>query len=399
MKGDESREASIFAVTLMQLLVWVLLFLALLHVQKTLIITAVLILALMYTARIWSRMSLSRVTCLSTVDKKRLFPGERVTLKIRVENVKFLPIWLQVNLPSATELVPSPEGASSPKQSGLLGYQGAHFKWKLDALKRGIYQVGPPRLRIGDFLGFFLRERKEFQTLDIIVYPKLVPLKKLPLPRRDFFGVPGIESPVQDPIYILGTRDYQHNQPARHIHWKASARHGRLQEKTFETTAQEKVLLILEVDQFTAKGASDEFERTLEVMASLAVQLDHKGYPLGFATNGILKGEGPPCLPVARGPQQLSSILEILARVRMAKKERLIDVLHNGLSLAWGVSCVHFSYHQDASTLTTENYLASRRTQPLFVLCRYPEASADEYRIKSRICCLDDLQIGETVEA
>jgi uncharacterized protein (DUF58 family) len=393
MEGQDSREASIFVVPLVQFLVGVLLFLALLHGQRTLIVAAVLILGLMTLAKIWSRLSSSGVTSISTVDKDRLFPGERFTLKLRTENAKFLPVWLRASLRQNADLVPYPEGTSSLKQSGLLSYQGVRFRWELDARKRGVYQVGPPRLRIGDYLGFFLGESKEAQTLDIIVYPKLILLKPLLLPRRDFFGVPGPESPVQDPVYILGTRDYQHNQPARHIHWKASARHGRLQEKTFEPTVQEKVLLVLDVDQFAAKGAADVFERTLEVMASLAVQLDQKGYPLGLATNGKLIGEGPSLLPVARGPLHLSAILEILARVRMVRNGALIDLLRKGLSLTWGVSCVHFSYHQDASTLTAENYLTIRRIPPLFVVCLPPETSGDACRIQSRICCLDELRI------
>ncbi|MBW1691959.1 MAG: DUF58 domain-containing protein, partial [Deltaproteobacteria bacterium] len=49
---------------------------------------------------------------------------------------------------------------------------------------------------------------------------------------------------------MLGTRDYQNWRPARHIHWKASASHNRLQEKVFEPSEQEKVLLAVEVSQF-----------------------------------------------------------------------------------------------------------------------------------------------------
>ena len=396
MEGLENREASIFIISLVQFLVGVLLFLALLHGQRALIVAAVLILGLTILAKIWSRLSPIGLTCRSTVDKDRLFPGESFTLTLRAENAKLLPIRLQASLLPAANLTPYPEGTSSVKQSGLLGYQEVHFRWELDAKKRGVYQVGSPRLRTGDFLGFSLREMKGVQSLDIIVYPKVIPLKPLTLPRRDFFGAPGTESPVQDPIYILGTREYQYNQPARHIHWKASARHGRLQEKTFEPTVQEKVLLVLEVDQFAAAGATDDFERTLEVIASLAVQLDQKGCPLGLATNGRLTGEGASLLPIAGGPLHLSVILETLARVQMVKKGALIDLLRKGLPLTGGVSSVHFSYHKDASTLTAENYFTIRKTMPLFVLCQPPKASGNEYPIQSRTCCLDELRIEGT---
>ena len=396
MEGQADRKASIFTIPPVQFLLGILLFLALLDSQRTLIVAAVLILGLMILTKMWSRLSPLGVTCRSTVDKDRLFPGEIFALKLRVENAKLLPVRLQASLPPAAKLEPYPEGASSIKQSGLLGYQVARLRWELHATKRGVYRVGPPRLQTGDFLGFFLSERGEPQVLDIVVYPKLIPLKPLVLPRRDFFGVPGTESPVQDPVYMLGTRDYQHNQPARHIHWKASARHGRLQEKTFEPTVQEKVLLVLEVDQFAAAGATDAFEHTLEVMASLALQLDQKGCPLGLATNGRLTGDGPSLLPVAGGPLHLSAILETLARVQMVRNGALIDVLRKGLPVTGGLSAVHFSYHQNASTPAAENYFILRKTIPLFVLYHPSESSGNKYPIQSRTCFLNELPIEGT---
>ncbi len=76
---------------------------------------------------------------------------------------------------------------------------------------------------------------------------------------RELFGVPGVKSPVKDPVYILGTRDYQPSGPSRHIHWKASARHLKLQEKVFEPSEQEKVLLALEVGSFQKSLANEAF--------------------------------------------------------------------------------------------------------------------------------------------
>ena len=70
------------------------------------------------------------------------------------------------------------------------------------------------------------------------------------LPKRDFFGVPGGESPVNDPVYILGTSDYHYGRPSKYIHWKASARYQRLQEKVFDSSEQEKVLFLIDVGEF-----------------------------------------------------------------------------------------------------------------------------------------------------
>ena len=393
MEARESRLPTIFIVPLMQFLVGVCLFIALLHGQRDLTVLALLVLGVTIGARLWSTFSLSGITCSSMVDKRRVFPGETLILHVRVENAKFLPIWLRMSVPLERELGPSSGEMGFTSECGLLWYQQAHFKWGLVARRRGVHRVGPPHIKAGDLFGFFPREKRAEDDLHVIVYPRLVPLKPLSLPRRDFFGVPGAKSPVQDPIYILGTRDYQHWRPARHIHWKASARHNRLQEKVFEPSEQEKVLLAVEVSQFERDNASEGFERTLEVVGSLAVQYHQRGYAVGLVTNGVVEG-GPAMLPLGRSSQQLPSILEILARLKMRANGNLADTLYRALELLWGVSCVHFSYEQNEATLATARYFSHRRIPMLFVACssRAPW-EGDGHKLGGKVHCLDEIRI------
>jgi hypothetical protein len=225
-----------------------------------------------------------------------------------------------------------------------------------------------------------------------------VPLKPLSLPSRDFFGLPGAKSPVQDPIYILGTRDYQHGRPARHIHWKASAHHNRLQEKVFEPSEQKKVLLALEVNQFEKDNASERFERTLEAVGSLAVESYQKGYALGFVTNGVVEG-GPSYLSIGRSLQKIPSILEILARLKMRADGSLADRLYRILETAWGLSCVHFSYEQDVGTRASAQYFSHRRIPTIFVVCASrSQWEGDGHTLGSQTYCLDEIRMEEAKE-
>lgn len=386
---------TIFIVPLMQFLVGACLFIALLHGQRDLTVLALLVLGITIGARLWSRLSLSGIRCSSMVDKHKVFPGEPLALHVSVENAKFLPVWLQMSVPVESALDPSSGEMSFTMESGLLWYQRARFNWGLVARRRGVHRVGPPHMKVGDLFGFFPREKRAEGDLHVIVYPRLVPLKPFSLPRRDFFGVPGAKSPVQDPIYILGTRDYQHWRPARHIHWKASARHNRLQEKVFEPSEQEKVLLAVEVSQFESDNASEDFERTLEVVGSLAVQSHQRGYAVGLVTNGVVEG-GPSMLPLGRSPQQLSSILEILARLKMRAHGNLADTLYRALELPWGVSCVHFSYGQDEATLAIAQYFSHRKIPMIFVVCspRGP-SEKDGHKVVGKLFSLDEIRIEE----
>jgi len=228
--------------------------------------------------------------------------------------------------------------------------------------------------------------------MHVIVYPRLVPFKAFSIHRRELFGSPGAKSPVQDPIYILGTREYQHWQSARYIHWKASARHNRLEQKVCEPTTQVKVLLIVEVDQFASTNMEESFERTLEIVASLSVQLDRQGYALGLATNGLISGGNLSVLPIARTPQQLSDILEILARLQMESKGDLVNLLKHGLELPRDLSCVYFSYEKNDTAIATTEFFAQCSIPMISIVCKRPSSSGEnDSEIGGRIYSLDEL--------
>jgi uncharacterized protein (DUF58 family) len=321
---EENREPTIFNSLPVCIFVGIFLFIALLYRQTDLALLAFLILLVVSAAKAWSSMSLYRVSCTISVNKQRAFPGETLVLETSVENAKLLPVRLRVqwSLGSALKRLGGDEHAFR-QEAGLLWYQRAQLRWDLVARRRGVHRMGPECIRAGDLLGFFEKEKRSQDTICIIVYPQLVRLKSVSLPMRDLFGVPGAKSPVKDPVYILGTRDYQPCGPSRYIHWKASARHLRLQEKVFEPSEQEKVMLALEVGSFEKSSAKEAFEHTLEVIASLSVQLQDMGCAVGLATNGVLTGGGFAVLPATRAPVQLPAILETLARLQTAQKGAL----------------------------------------------------------------------------
>ena len=400
VEGQDRGVPTILVIPLMQFFVGVLLFIALLHGQRDLIVLSLLVLGLVFGANLWTRISLSGIKSHSAVDKRKVFPDETLILRIDAENEKFLPVWLQMQVPISGPIYPSSGEKTLIKEDSLWWYQRTYFEWELTARRRGVHHIGPPHILAGDFFAFFSREKKEQELHQIIVYPRIVPLKSFPLPRRDFFGVPGAKSPVQDPIYILGTRDYQPGQPAKYIHWKASARHHRLQEKIFEPTEQEKVLLVVDVNQFASLKAEEEFENTLEVVASLAVRMDKWGYALGLVTNGALVGGGPAIVPIARNRQQLPAILEVLARLQMESKGDLIDTLRRGLEVHWGMSCVHFSYEEDGTHAAAEQYFKHRKTPVMFFVCQPRFTSRkDRSKVWHRIHSVDDIRIKESGRA
>jgi uncharacterized protein (DUF58 family) len=368
---QESREPTIFNSLFVLLFVGIFLFIALVYRQNDLSLLAILILAVMGGTKAWSIMSPARVRCDSAIDTRRVFPGETVSLATTVENAKWLPVWLRIKWSFDDALKPAENSDNILRQqASVLWHQTVKFSQDFVALRRGVYQVGPPRIRTGDFLGFFEKKIVARDVTHIIVYPRLVSLRPVANLKRDFFGVPGAKSPVKDPIYILGTRDYQPSSPSRHIHWNASARHLRLQEKIFEPSEQEKVLLTLDAGSFEKSIQKECFEHTLEVVASLAVRLDGLGYAVGFAANGTLKGGNSSVIPLTRGPRQVPAILETLARMQAMPNQTIANVIKQFLGSQQGVSCVHFCYEDDPSVSAMEKFFRKRRIPVTFLVCR-----------------------------
>ena len=247
---QQDRESTVFNYPLIWFFVAIILFVALLYRHSDLSLLAALVLLLMAGSKAWSLMSLSHVFCSVHLDKERAFPQETVILTTNVENAKFLPVWISIQWPWSSVLGSMDEASIAPQESGLLWYQRARFHRSLKALRRGVYQVGPSHICTSDFFGFFKSKKKLNEIVQIIVYPRLVELKPVDVPKHDLFGTPGVQSPVKDPVYVIGTHDYHPSRPSRHIHWKASARRLRLQEKIFEPSEQGKIMMVLDAGTF-----------------------------------------------------------------------------------------------------------------------------------------------------
>jgi len=343
MHDEPEEPISVISLPLILFLISILLFIALLLREKELALFSTLVLGLTGCMKIWSLFSLHRLTCMPDINKVKAFPGETITLKVHAVNQKMLPVLLRVNLPPVSGGLKIKEGFPGGCETGLLWHQKTEFSWEFLSTRRGVHKLGPITMGAGDFLGFFKKERTG-AAVSIIVYPKIFPMKNLSLTKKDLFGKTGKRSPVYDPVYILGTREYQHWQPARYIHWKASARHDNLQEKVFDPSEQEKVLLAIDSEGFSENSAEEKFEETLEAAASLAVHLDGRGFATGLVTNAELCGRGKTVVQPGKNPVQLSMMLETMARMKMHCERSLVEAINRGLSLSWGMTCVIFAY-------------------------------------------------------
>ena len=385
----ESSTSSIVTLRISQVAAAAALLIGLVAGQRELILLAAFLLAAVNVARLWCRSAARACSFQTSVSRSRLYPGEDLVITVQAQNRKLLPVWVRTVVPdSGASGSLSGDRAADPElrqpllagETGLLAFQQVSWQRPVTAIRRGVYELGPVRLEAGDLLGFFREHREEPGRLEVIVYPRLVPLAPLGVPVREFFGLLKARTPVEDPVRYMGTRDYLGGRPARHIHWKTSARLDRLLEKLYEPTAQASVLFLLDAASFRQAGAGPDglgeeptaveaaFEGTLEIVASLAVQLERFRVPLGLAVNGALLGHSHSVLPPGRGPYQLSGILEMLARLTRREDEGGARFTDRGLTVTATTTCLYVCSILTSSQARTIRALQQQFRTPFVVL-------------------------------
>lgn len=337
---DPSRDLrvpSVFSLGLSLFFVWLTFFYALVRREFVLAAPAAGVLLLMHGTRIWSALSLRRLEVALFPERDRLFPGEEVSIGVALNNRKPLPIRvrLEISFQSALKPLETLQG-----ETRLLPFEESFRASRCSAVKRGVVPLGPATVVAGDIFGLHSRTRRHSCDREVVIFPRIRPLRPVPIPFQEYFGIHASKGLVEDPAWYVGTREYVGNRPARNIHWKASARLGVLQEKIFEPTSHRKVLLVLDAGAF---GLGEEttdlavFEETVEALASVAKALMETGASFGLVTNaGGLEGFAS-LLPMGRGPEHLGSLLEMLARIRMSVYGELDHLLEEAMESAMGL--------------------------------------------------------------
>lgn len=292
------------------------------------------------TARLWSRSALWRVGFDRSLDAHRAFPGDTLTLTLRLTNAKPVPVaWLNVVeqippalRPDSDSWTPSPDGTTGTivQSLSLLWYRRISWRHTLYCRRRGCYTVGPTRLVGGDAFGLYGRERLLEATEEVVVYPRILPIDRLDLLAGAPIGEIRAGQPIfEDPSRTIGIRDYRPTDALKRIHWKASARRARLQVRVYEPTTTVERVLVLGLDGFDGAAEEDErFELAVSVVASLAHRAVAQRQAVGLLVNGGTAETGQVIsLRPAAGQEDLIRILEVLARLAPTPARPLPEML------------------------------------------------------------------------
>lgn len=156
---------------------------------------------------------------------------------------------------------------------------------QLHFVKRGRYEQEGFGLATRFPFAFLRKTRRIALARELIVYPSVEPtdssLEVLPMITGEF------EAFVRGRGYDLyRIREYQPEDPWRHVDWKATAKTGGLKVREFTREDERKLRIVFDNPASSLLGDA-EYEEAIRTAASLAWHFAHESTQLSFAASGL----------------------------------------------------------------------------------------------------------------
>ncbi|WP_430591630.1 DUF58 domain-containing protein [Humidisolicoccus flavus] len=195
----------------------------------------------------------------------RVVVGERALGRIEIHSTSPRPL-----LPALIE-VPVGQAVASFNLPRMNPRDIHEDVFAIPTSKRTVLQVGPVRSVRGDALGLLRRQVKWTDPVELFVHPRTTLLQEtVPGLIRDLEGITTNDITNSD-ISFHALRDYVPGDDRRYIHWKSSARTGKLMIRQFEETRRS--ILALGLSTMVEDYADpEEFETAISVLGSVGVQ-------------------------------------------------------------------------------------------------------------------------------
>jgi uncharacterized protein (DUF58 family) len=181
---------------------------------------------------------------------------------------------------------------------------------------RGIYRQDSLGLRTKFPFGFLQKTRRLDSAMEVVVYPRIQPTDEfyeiLPLVSGE---LESYQRGRGNDLYAI--RDYQFNDSARHVDWKASARTGALQVKEYAREDERRVMLVFDPyvnPQTNHAKTAEQFERAVTLCAGLAWHFHEINSVIEFRSAGF-------ATPRASAGDIIYDILRYLAGVTPLKPQ------------------------------------------------------------------------------
>ncbi|WP_315583329.1 DUF58 domain-containing protein [Actinomyces viscosus] len=207
----------------------------------------------------------------------RVTVGDHALIRLTVTNPRPRPL-----LPSRMEMPVGPGRAVFVVPT--LTPRAVHERgFVLPTQRRGIVTVGPVLAVQRDPVGLLQRERSLTTPQHIHIHPRTLRLGTvLHGVLRDIEGAVTQDLSSSD-VAFHALRDYVPGDDRRNVHWRTTARTGRLMVRQFEETRRSSLLVLLSTRQDDYAGEED-FETAVSIACSLTMDAIQDGREVRFIT-------------------------------------------------------------------------------------------------------------------
>ena len=180
---------------------------------------------------------------------------------------------------------------------------GVHADIPVPTRRRGPVSLGPWVLERVDPWGLMRRRAGEVEGAALLVVPRAraVSLAALPSALADFGG-----SAEMGTTTFATLREYVIGDELRHVHWRSSAKTGKLMMRQYVDVTRPRITLVLVAEE-RAYTSADEFEDAVDFIASLAAVASSSGLDVEVVTTS---GER-----ASHGGGRSTAVLDLLALV------------------------------------------------------------------------------------
>jgi uncharacterized protein (DUF58 family) len=237
-----------------------------------------MMLSLIIVSGILSEQSLRKIS----VDWRfpaRIFARQPVPVEMRITNGKRF-------LPSFSFRMDDGSGAARSVYTFKLSAGETITRPQLTRFeKRGLRTLPPLTLHTTFPFGFFHKSLIRPQSQTVLVYPRILPMPPSLQTARSRDGQDHEDRRRGFGLELHNLRDYTSADDARRIHWKASARESKLLVKEYERDEEGRAHLVLSNHvRILSEASLENFERAVEIAASLAREFNRRGYAVSLQT-------------------------------------------------------------------------------------------------------------------
>ena len=253
------------------------------------------------------------------LPEDRVVAGSEVTANVAItNNGKFIELPGGMDIPIGSEVLELPVPLMRPGQT-------YNSPVDIPALKRGVVDIGPITTVRSDPVGALRRELAWLDVQKLYIHPATVNIPSTRVGHiRDLDGNPS-SNLVDSDISFHAVREYVPGDSQKHIHWKSTAKTGKLMVRQYEESRRSRLALILGM-QTSEYGDADEYELAVSAIGSLGLRAIYDGRTISIvASDEIPK--------VARGSVKAMREFKVQSRNRLLDDLCLINMSAQSMGL------------------------------------------------------------------